>query len=309
MKIFITINKLFAITLLLCINSAISNGQQISVMHFAGDAYTYNTNDSKVKYNKIVFGPLPNADKILVKENASLKLLNEENEICEVTEEGEYDIKSLKFVKTKSNSLFNKFCDYFHSFFINHSSSESKSNYKNSIHAISRGALSPPQLDFPIDGLVPVTSGNMNFSWSHSCDACQYVVTIYDLETRASVYAWTTKDHNVTLENVDQFLLLNKKYYWTVTISGQEMEYPISRITVGEKGDYDAQISYLNKEISQSKLDLDAATKAIFIMSYLAEQDLMNYAIYYGQQQTEKNVDNKVLADFVERFWYDALTE
>ena len=309
MKIFITINKFIAIILLLSINSVISYGQQISVMHFAGDAYTYNTDDSKVKYNKIVFGPLPNADKILVKENATLKLLNEENEVCEVTEEGEYDIKTLKFVKGKSNSLFNKFCDYFHSFFINHSSSESKSNYKNSIHAISRGALSPPQLDFPIDGFLPATSGNMDFSWSHSCEACQYVVTIYDLETRASVYAWTTVEHKVTLENVDQFLLPNKKYYWTVTISGQEMEYPISRITVGEKGDYDTHISNLNKEILQSQLNLDVATKAIYIMSYLAEQDLMNYAIYYGQQQTEMNDENKILADFVERFWYDALTE
>ena len=73
MKIFITINKFIAIILLLSINSVISYGQQISVMHFAGDAYTYNTDDSKVKYNKIVFGPLPNADKILVKENATQK--------------------------------------------------------------------------------------------------------------------------------------------------------------------------------------------------------------------------------------------
>ena len=309
MKKLIEINKLFTAILTLCMIVTASYGQQISVMQFNGDAYAYNTNDSKVKYKKIVFGPLPNADMILVKENSTIKLINDENKICEVTEEGEYNIKSLKFVQAKSSSLFDKFCDYFHSFFINHSSSESKSNYKNSIHAISRGVLSPPTLDFPLDGMLPATSGNIKFSWSHSCDACQYVITIYDLETRASVYAWTTTEHSVILESSDHFLLPGNKYYWTVTISGQEMEYPISRITIGEKGGYDKEISKLNKEISESKLNLEPATKAIYIMSYLADQDLMNFAIYYGQQQRNKHSENIVLANFVDRFWYDALTE
>ena len=310
MKKSIGLNRVFSLILTLCVFASVSySQQQISVMQFDGDAYTYNTNDNKIKYKKIVFGPLPIADKILVKENASLKLLNEKNEICEVTEEGEYDIKKLKFVKEKSSSLFNKFCDYFHSFFINHSSSESKSNYKNSIHAISRGVLSPPQLDFPLEGIIPSTSNDIHFSWSHSCESCQYVVTIYDLETRASVYAWTTVDHEVKLENADQFLIAGKKYYWTVTISGQEMEYPISRIQVGHKGDYNTQISKLNKELNDSNLNLDPATKSIYIMSSLADQDLMNYAIYYGQQQSKKYAEDEVLANFVERFWYDALTE
>lgn len=299
--------RFFASFIILCTISFATSGQEISVMHFEGEAYTYNTTVSKVKYDKIVFGPLPDADKILVKENASLKLLNDKNEICEVSEEGEYEISNLKFIAAEPNSLFDKFCDYFHSFFINHSSSESKSNYKNSIHAISRGALSPPQLDFPLDGMLPSTNGDIQFYWSHSCESCKYVVTIYDLETRASVYAWTTEGHSVTLASSDQFLMSNKKYYWTVTISGQEMEYPISRLTIGDKEGYDTQVKQLEKEANDLKLD--TSTKTIYIMSYFADQNLLNYAIYYGQQERVKHASNKTLSDFVDRFWYDALTE
>lgn len=309
MKTYSKFHQILQCILIICLTTIVVRGQQISVMHYDGDAFTYNTNDSKVKYKKVVFGPLPDADKILIKENSALKLVNENNEICEIIEEGEYDINKLAFVKAESNSLFDKFCTYFHSFFISHSSAESKSSYKNSIHAISRGALSPPQLDYPLDGMIPSTSGNINFSWSHSCEACKYVVTIYDLETRASVYAWTTEAHEVTLSNVNQFLMPGKNYYWTVTVSGQEMEYPISRITVGEKGGYEAHISKLEKEISDSNLELNEATKAIYIMSYLEDQDLINYAIYYGQQLRNSNPDDKVLSDFVDRFWYDTLSE
>lgn len=305
----IGLNRLIRSFLIMCLLSTSLYGQQISVMHFEGDAYTYNTDDSKIKYNKIVFGPLPDADKILVKEKSSIKLISEDNRICEVNKEGEYDISELKFVKAEENSLFDKFCDYFHSFFVKHSSSESKSNYKNSIYAISRGVLSPPQLDFPLDGTIPSTSGDIDFSWSHSCEDCQYVVTIFDLETRASVYAWTTEKNMVTLNKANQFLMAEKKYYWTVTISGHEMEYPISRITIGKEDEYDKMISNLNTEIIKSNLELTESTKAIFIMSTLADQQLMNYAIYYGLQQRKNNPTNKVLQDYVDRFWYDALMQ
>lgn len=307
MNTIVRTSRMLYVFIILCLVSNISYCQNISVMQYDGDAFTYNTDDSKVKYKKIVFGPLPEADKILLKDNSTLKLVNEENEICELTKEGDFDIKDLQFVKAKSNSLFDKFCTYFHSFFISHSSAESKSSYKNSIHAISRGALSPPQLDFPLDGILPSTSGDIQFSWSHSCEGCQYVVTIYELETRASVYAWTTESLSVVLNKSDQFLLPNKKYYWTVTISGQEMEYPISRITMGSKDDYNTQIEKLENEISNSDLNLSNATKAIYIMSYLAEKDLLNYAIYYGQQQCIKYAEDLVLSDFVDRFWYDTL--
>ena len=301
--------KILGGVLIICTMTIPLIGQQISVMQYDGDAFTYNSNDEKVMYKKVVFGPLPKADKILLKDNSTLKLINEDNETCEITKEGEYEIKSLKFEKSESNSLFDKFCSYFHSFFINHSSAESKSSYKNSIHAISRGVLSPPQLDFPLDGTIPFTDGDIQFSWSHSCEACQYVVTIYDLETRASVYAWTTEEQEVVLKGADQFLLANKKYYWTVTISGQEMEYPISRIMVGDKRGYKKQIESIENEIASSDIKLSDATKAIYVMSLLEEQGLINYAIYYGQQLKAQNPENKVLMDFVDRFWYDTLSE
>lgn len=304
-----TTYKIIGCALLICTMTINAISQQVSVIQYEGDAFTYNSNEEKVMYKKIVFGPLPEADKILLKSNSNLKLINEENEVCELSSEGEYSIENLKFEQPSSNSLFDKFCSYFHSFFVNHSSAESKSSYKNSIHAISRGELSPPQLDFPIDGLLPSTSEDIEFSWSHSCESCQYVVTIYDLETRASVYAWTTESQSVILQTANQFLTAGKKYYWTVTISGQEMEYPISRISIGKEGEYESLISNIEKEISASNLKLNEATQAIYVMSLLEDQGLINYAIYYGQKSISRYPDNKVLSDFVERFWYDTLIE
>lgn len=292
------------ITIILPIQS-----QDISVMHFSGDSFTFSDADEKVTYKKIVFGPIPAADKILVKDNASLKLLNGDDETCEINKAGTYTIKDLVFSESKSNSVFSKFCDYFHSFFVNHSSAESKANYKNSIHAISRGIQSPPLLDFPLSGSMPVVSGSIPFSWSHACDSCQYVVSINDMETRANVYAWTTKEHQVVLENPDQFLLPNHKYYWTVTVSGQEMDNPTHIFTMSDRNDFMTRINKMNGELNAAQLDLDEATKTIYMMSQLDDLDLANYALYYGMQQSQKYPDNALLNNYVERFWYDGLME
>ena len=301
-------------TSIICIALIVLNcqsifGQDISVLQFSGESFAYNSDQDKVKYKKIVFGPLPDANKILVKENASLKLLNDKNEICELTDEGEYMVSALKFKTVQSSSTFDRFCDYFHSFFINHSSSESKSNYKNSIHAISRGRLSPPQLDFPLSGLLPSESGNLSFEWSHACESCQYVVSVNEVETRTNVYAWTTTERSVELENAEKFLLPNKKYYWTVTVSGQEMEYPITRFTMANKKAYSNEIQAMKAEIKKTALGLNRTTESIYIMSQLEEKDLLNYAVFYGKRQISADSKNGILRDYVERFWYDALLE
>ena len=308
-NIFNSTKSILIFIALFTFNSELILGQDISVMQFSGESFAYDSSQDKVKYLKIVFGPLPEANKILVKENASLKLLNEKNEVCELTKEGEYVINSLEFKKVKSSSTFDRFCDYFHSFFINHSSSESKSNYKNSIHAISRGRLSPPQLDFPLSGLLPSESGNLSFEWSHACESCQYVVSVNEVETRTNVYAWTTTERSVELENAEKFLLPNKEYYWTVTVSGQEMEYPIARFTMAHNDAYSSEINAMKTEIKKTEMGLSSTTETIYIMSQLEEKDLLNYAIFYGKRQISADSDNSILRDYVERFWYDALLE
>lgn len=292
--------------MVLCMMST-SVDSQISVMQYSGDSFTYSTADEKAKYKKVVFGPLPEADMLLVKENATLKLLNENNEICRIKKEGEYPIASLKFKKAKSTSLFDKFCDYFHSFFVNHSSSESKANYKNSIHAISRGKTTPPQLDYPLAGLVPYTDMAMQFAWSHACDSCQYVVSVNDLETRANIYAWTTMDHKVTLDDASQFIGPNKKYYWTVAVSGEEMEYPVVRFKIGDQNAYQQQIKSIKDELKGMEIDENSTPETIYIMSRLEEEGLINYAIHYGRMQADTSPKDSQLGDFVDRFWYDAL--
>ena len=301
-----------SVMLIVCMTIALS-AQDVSVIYISGDAYTEETNGEKKTYKKIVFGPLPDSENITLKDNTSLKLLNSKNEICELDKAGTYKRSDITFSTTtktgvEKGSMFTKFCDYFHSFFVNHSSSESKVNYKNSIHAISRGASSPAQLDFPQEGLLPVDAGPLSFSWSHACNDCQYVVSINSLSTKANVFAWTTNEQKVLLEKPEEFLKKGEQYYWSVNVSGMEIETENYIFTAAPSGDYSKNVEASQIEIAQSAFDLPELS-TIYVMTDLAEKDLLNYSLIYGFKQSAVNADNAQLKNFVERFWYDRLIE
>ena len=284
-------------------------GQSLSVIHMTGESYTVKTVDGKEKYNKIVFGPIGLAEKLIVKEGATVRLMNDEKQVLDLNQEGSYLVQDLKFTPVEENSIFSKFCDYFHSFFVNHSSAESKANYRNSIYAISRGNVPPPYLDFPLNGSVPYSDSVFPFIWTHACEDCEYIITVYDYETRSPVYASTTNENRVEVSDVKSYFKPNTKYYWTVTISGEEMEYKTNIFTTAVKQEYEKTLAGITSDLSSSDFKATPTTETIYVISELQERGLTNFAVYYGLQQLNKYPDNLQLKDFVERFWYDTLVE
>lgn len=284
--------------------------QEISVIYISGDAYTSRLVDGKEKYTKIVYGPIQNVEKVILKANAELRLVNGSNEIAELKGDTSIDLPDIMFKTVESNSVFSKFCAYFGTFFSEHSSAESKSYYQNNIYAISRGAGSAPSLDFPLAGVLPFdASQSLPFSWTHACDSCEYIVNIYNYATRSSVYAWTTDKHSVVLEKPENYLKPDTKYYWNVSISGEEMEYQNVIFTMASVDDYQNKVDQLNQELKTASVPISEATKAIYVMSDFENQGLMNYGIYYGLRQKEQHPENAEIADFLDRFWFDNLIE
>lgn len=301
--------KYCLLTFIFLIFGICAKAQAISVIHIQGDAYAYSNAGEKEVYSKLVYGPLKNSSKIIVKEKSSVKLVGEDNQICELTEEGTYPISDLNFAKVKSNTIFDKFCDYFHSFFVSHASSESKSNYRNNIYAISRGNTPPPSLDFPLSGIVPIDAGSLPFIWTHACDSCEYIFTVNDYKTREIVYTIMTKDHKVEIENSVKYFVPNHRYYWSVKIVGMDMEYENIPFTMSENGAYSANIDSIEKELSKDISGLAPAARMIYTMSELDAIGQENYALLYGLKLQKSNPNDASIADLFERYWYDILLE
>jgi hypothetical protein len=283
-------------------------GQNYSIIHIEGDAFAYTNVDGKEKYSKLVYGPLTDCEKIVVKNNALVKVLGEDKRLSILNKEGEYAIASLQFNEVEGNSIFNRFCNYFHAFFVNHASSESKANYENNIYAISRGNLAAPSLDFPMEGMLPADAGSLPFIWTHDCDSCEYIFNINDMESRELIYTMMTEEKQVLVENPMKYFSPGKEYYWSVKIVGQDLEYEVIPFTVSPKGDYDNSISVIRGEIDKSMTQFTAVAKMVFVMGELG-YDQANYAIYYGLGQCEKYPKDDQMRNLFERFWYDSLME
>lgn len=281
---------------------------QISVVYMEGDAFIEEMKQDKQTYKKIVYGPLPTAEKIVLKESSTLRLLDDKNRTCNLSDPGTYTVSSLQFEEPAKNSMFDKFCDYFHTFFVSHSTSESKANYKNSIYAISRGILSAPALDFPLEGELPNDAGPIPFVWSHACDTCQYVLSINNLKTKANVFAHTGSKKSVTLEEPAKFLISGEQYYWSVNVSGIEIASENGIFTVAAKGDYDQKIKAAEAVVVSLALEAPEAT-TVFVMSDMVAADEINYGLLYGFDMQGKYPDNAQVGDLVQRMWYDLLSE
>lgn len=301
-------NPIYILVIFIFSCTTFLGAQDYTVIQASGEAYAVTSEEDKERFTKIVLGPLPEFEYLIIKDEASITIINEDNNEFRLNEEQKVFPKDMDFTPASDHSMFYKFCKYFKSFFADHSSKESKASYKNSIYAISRGMESKPTLDFPLDGSLPYVEGEIPFYWTHKCNDCEYVVNIYDYETRVAVYAWTTIEKSVTLEEANKYLLPGKKYYWNVTISGQEMEYDNSIFTVADEKDYSDKLRSMNESLDALNYASNEA-KLIFILQELSDQNLDNYAILYGLQKAKKNKENEMINNYVERFWYDLLSE
>lgn len=283
--------------------------QTYSIIHIEGEAYYYTTKVEKKTYSKLVFGPLHNFESIVLKPKAVVKIKRNDNYVSVLNQEGTFNLAHLDFKEVSDNSVFGKFCKYFESFFTNHSSTESKNNYKNNIYAISRGLASPPSLDFPLYGSLPIDAGSLPFIWTHACDTCEYIFTVNDLDTREIIYTEMTNQKKIEIESPQKYLKPNHKYYWSVKIAGMDLEYENIEFSTVGNGSYQSKLSDINVEIDQSSIPLKGVSKTIYIISEFDETNFINFALLYSFQAIKASPNDTTLADLIDRYWYDRLME
>jgi hypothetical protein len=288
--------------------SVMLNAQDITVIGLEGEVYVMHMDGNKKQYAQLVYGPMKNAEMIVLKAGSMIKLVNEKKEVCTINQPGDYSISNLEFEITKDQSTFGKFYDYFHSFFSSHESTESKKNYKNTVYAISRGSMVSPSLDFPIEGVVPYGRLlSLPFIWTHDCESCTYELQIYDYSTRKTVFSVKTLDQKFDLENSDKYLKSGNKYYWTVQIEGQEVDTEKVIFTMSKKADFETTISTLKNDFSLASEQISEIGKSIYILSNLEQSGLLNYSILYGFHLKEKYPNNEGINNICDRQWYDYL--
>jgi hypothetical protein len=281
--------------------------QNIATIHIYGDVKIFGLTEPVAKAKPLVYGPVAPDKKIKLAPNAKVKFLKSNNELCYLDKAGEYILKNQHFIPLESNSIFSKFCDYFHNFFINHSSSESKNTYKNNIYAISRGDLGAPSLDFPLSGMMPADIGPITFSWTHASDTSTFEFGIFEFDSKQPVHTISTKQKKYVLANPDRLLQAGKKYFWNVKINSVAVEYQSNSFTVAKLGDFDQRIQAIKSTLdNDDSVWMDEIPKTIYIMSQLQEQKLNNFAVLYGWRQAASDPTDQ-LSNFCDRFLYDQL--
>lgn len=294
--------------LIFTLASLFMSAQDLMIIEIIGEAYGQSMIDDKTQYKKLVYGPINNIKKIVVKEKASVRLTNEDRHVAVLDKEGEYPIDKIVFTPSKDVSMFDKFCDYFHSFFISHESTESKANYKNNIYAISRGANNAPDVNFPLEGVLPFGRLDpMPFYWTNDCQDCTYQLEIFDYTTRKSIYQYETIEKQHQLNSNQLYLEKGKKYYYTVGIKGESKASEPVIFEMSSKADFEKIISSLRTEVNGAAQGISNIGEAIYIMSSLEESGLVNYAILYGFHLKEKYPNDATIIDLTDRIWYDQL--
>lgn len=287
--------------------SGVMSAQEIMVVHIDGEAYVMLDDQETSTYDKLVLGDLPSSATILVKSNSTVRLIADKSSYVDLEGEASYELADLVFQESDSKGMFAKFCKYFSDFFAGHSSAEAKSSYRNRIYAVSRGKASIPSLDFPLEGDLPYVDQSMTFSWTHGCQDCKYVFQIVDYKSRSSVFAETTSSHSITLDNVNEYLSPSSRYYWSVAISGVELDYQKIIFDTTAEGDYGTMIDAVRGELDQMEFTVSPSGEVAYVMQRLQEQGLTNYAIYYGQQKVAALGEQDASRHLVEQAWYSYL--
>ncbi len=296
--------KISLCILLIFVTDTKSECQNIFVIHIEGNARMFLNS----KESKLVHGPINEKSVITLDKNARVKLIRSKSEICDLKSPGKYNVNKLTYENTGNNSILGRFCDYFHSFFTTHSSPEAKSTYKNSISAISRGNMTVPNLDFPLQGALANDEGPLTFSWSHHCDTCTYMLSVFDFTTKKEVYHTVTKSKDVTILQPDLSLQNLKKYYWKVEVKGHDLEYLVNSFSISQKGNYAETIAGIEYNLGIDEFKWVTITpRTIYIMSELAAQKHLNYAIQFGRAQQKAYPGNKELDTNIDNMLFSHL--
>ncbi len=281
--------------------------QSVAAVFIQGNVKVCKQNENVNMAKSLVHGPVLSDQKLIVAQNSKVKLLKSNGEVCEISNAGTYSVNSLKFIAVPESSIFSRLGDYFLSFFTTHTSSESKENYNNTVLAFSRGEDAAPLLNFPMSGLLSADLYNIDFKWTHSCDSCNFILQIYDFDSKALVFQSYVNSVNYTLVSPLKYLTPGKKYFWNIQLDKSVIKSNSSSFTVSKKGDFNLKISEIDNALSKETLKLQSLPRTLMVMSNLQENQQINYAFQYAKLSKAKQPKDKLLAEYLDKIYFEEL--
>ena len=263
------------------------NAQRAYIMHAEGLVKVCKVAEQESVAKRITFGSVGPEDKLILKGKVRVKMVREDGTQCELTEAGIYPLQQLKFSKLEGNSFLSQMGGFIKSFFEASHSSESKSSYKSTVHAISRGEQAIPILQVPFEGWYP-WGERMDFSWKYICDTCTLQLTVYELESKIKVFDAQVRMSNFSMEKPEKYFRAGKKYFWKVEIPGKKLEYPVKTFQLTEKADYSEAVRKAVQQLEQSGIHWQAAPRYVYTSQFLLENYGSNYQWLHSSNEWKK---------------------
>lgn len=263
--------------------------QSVYILHAEGVVKICKTMESEQAARKIQFGNLATDDKLILKEKARVKMIREDGTMCELTKAGTYPVNQLVFSKPMNNSFVAQMGGFIKSFFQPSHSSESKSSYKSTVHAISRGEPVKPTLIFPMEGLYPSGMTSIEFSWILPCDTCKVKFSVYAFKDRKKVIDTILNQKSFVLKNPDKLFEASKEYYWQVTLPAIKLEYEVRSLQFSATNDFEQQVKAAKSNLVNSGVNWPKAARFVYINQYLADQGGVNYQWLFGKNELTQN--------------------
>lgn len=283
------------------------SSQELAVVYLQGDVKVYNAKESAKMAKELIYGPLSWDQVLLLKNNSSLKILRQNGETCELNAAGTYEVSKLKFNSKSEQSIFSKFSNYFLSFFGNQVSSENKDSHSNSIFAVSRGDDDVPYLLFPLKNQLSLDEGIIEFKWIHACDTCNFILQIYDFETRALLFQSYMKSTNYMLLSPSKYLKPNKKYFWNIQLDKSNQKSVSNSFTIAPNNDYNETIKNFKINLKKNKIQPNSFTGEFLTIASLFESNKENYAFQYAQHIKSTHSNDSLLIYKIEALCQEEL--
>lgn len=290
------LSKIFLFFCLVVSGLASAQNSELAVVYLQGDIKMHLASESPKKARSLIYGPLTWDHVLILKANARVKILRNNGETCDLSQPGTYFVSKLKFLPKAESSLFSKFGEYFLSFFGTQKSSENKDYHSSSIFAASRGDEDVPLLMFPFKDNVSLDENGIEFLWAHACDTCNFILQIYDFQTRALLFQGYIKSRSYTLEDPGKYLAYGKKYFWNVQLDKSMQKSVSNSFTVAEKGSLARELKNMESILRDNSLQLNSLPAHMLTMAGLLEGDQANFAFQYARRARLANPADTELA-------------